>query len=59
MPLSEKARVEVFQSDLPKLGLTIRDRVNLIYTDAPFAFDENFQALPGMPMSYATPHPGL
>lgn len=79
MPLSEKARVEVFLPDLPKpsyqsllealeqeftytfggsttvrgldgsylsqLGLTIRDRISLIYTDAPFAFDENFQTL--------------
>ena len=79
MPLSEKARLEVYLPDLPKqsyqdlltaldqeftytfggsttirglsgsylsnLGLTIRDRVNLIYTDAPFAFDEHFETL--------------
>ena len=75
MPLSEKARIEVYLPDLPKrayqnlldaleqefsytfggstiirgldgsylsqAGLQIRDRVNLIYTDTPFAFDEN------------------
>ena len=79
MPLSEKARVEVYLPDLPKLsyqnllnapereftyafggsttrrglsgsylsdlGLAIQDRVNLIYADAPFAFDANFETL--------------
>ena len=29
-------------SYLSQLGLRIRDRVNLIYTDTPFAFDDNF-----------------
>mgnify|MGYP001610150540 CR=1 FL=1 len=76
MPLSEKARIEVYLPDLPKqayqdllealdrefsytfggasiirglegsylsrLGFKIRDRINLIYTDTPFAFQENF-----------------
>ena len=79
MPLSEKARVEVYLPDLPKqayqnllealeqeftytfagstiirgfdgsylsqAGLPIRDRVNLIYTDAPFSFEENFDRI--------------
>ena len=76
MPLSEKARIEVYLPDLPKqtyrdllealeqeftytfggstiirrldgnylsqAGFPIQDRVNLIYTDTPFAFEENF-----------------
>lgn len=79
MPLSEKARIEVYLPDLPQqayqdlldaldqeltytfggttiirgldgsylsqLGLRIRDRVTLIYTDTPFAFDENFVSI--------------
>jgi hypothetical protein len=79
LPLSEKARVEVYLPDLPKpayaslldalaeeftytfggctilrgltggylstLGLTIEDRVNLICTDTPFAFDANLATL--------------
>ena len=79
MPLSEKARVEVYLPDLPKqayqnllealeqeftytfggatifrgldgsylshAGLPIRDRVNLIYTDTPFSFEENFDRI--------------
>ena len=79
MPLSEKARVEVYLPDLPKrtyrdllealereftytfggstiirgldgsylshAGLPIRDRVNLIYTDTPFAFDDNLERI--------------
>jgi hypothetical protein len=76
LPLSEKARIEVYLPDLPtaayrdlldaldqeftytfggctiirgldgsylsRLGLRMRDRINLIYTDTPFAFEENF-----------------
>lgn len=76
MPLSEKARIEVYLPDLPrpayqnllaalgqeftytfggcttvrglegnylcKLGLQIRDRINLVYTDTPFAVEETF-----------------
>ena len=79
MPLSEKARIEVYLPDLPKqtyqnllealeqeftytfggatiihglggsylshAGLPIRDRGNLIYTDTPFAFEENFERI--------------
>jgi 16S rRNA G966 N2-methylase RsmD len=79
LPLSEKARVEVYLPDLPtpsyqsllkaldqeftytfggctiirgldgsylsKLGLKMQDRINLIYTDPPFAFEENFLSL--------------
>lgn len=79
MPLSEKARVEVYLPDLPKhtyrnllealeeeftytfggsttihgldgnylsyAGLPIRDRVNLIYTDTTFSFEENFDRI--------------
>jgi 23S rRNA A2030 N6-methylase RlmJ len=79
LPLSEKARVEVYLPDLPKqayqnllealeqeftytfggatiihgldgsylsqAGLPIRDRVNLIYTDTPFSFEENFDRI--------------
>ncbi len=77
MPLSEKARVEVYLPDLPRAayqdllsalaqeftytfggctivrgldgsylsqaGLQIQDRINLIYTDTPYSFEENFQ----------------
>ena len=76
MPLSERARVEVYLPDLPRAayqsllneltqeftytfggctiihgldgsylsqaGLQIQDRINLIYTDTPYAFEENF-----------------
>ena len=79
MPLSEKARIEVYLPDVPRptyqdllaaleqeftytfggctiirglegsylsrLGLTMRDRINLLYTDTLFAFDENFTRL--------------
>jgi hypothetical protein len=79
LPLSEKARVEVYLPDLPKqayqnllealeqeftytfggatiirgldgsylsqAGLPIRDRVNLIYTDTPSSFEENFERI--------------
>jgi hypothetical protein len=79
LPLSEKARVEVYLPDVPRreyqdllaaleqeftytfggcttcrglegnylsrLGLRIRDRINLVYTDTPFAFDDNFEHL--------------
>ena len=79
MPLSEKARIEVYLPDVPRpayhdllasleqeftytfggcttvrglegnylsqLGLRIRDRINLVYADAPFAFEENFDLL--------------
>jgi hypothetical protein len=75
LPLSEKARIEVYLPDVPRpeyqdllgaleqeftytfggcttarglegnylsrRGLKIRDRVNLVYTDTPFALDEN------------------
>src|SRR5438270_5911994 len=30
---------------LSQLGLRIRDRINLVYSDAPFAFEENFDLL--------------
>ena len=77
MPLSERARVEVYLPDLPRAayqdlldelareftytfggftiisgldgsylsqaGLQIQDRINLIYTDTPYAFEENFE----------------
>ncbi len=77
MPLSERARVEVYLPDLPRaayqdllnelaqeftytfggctiirgldgsylsqVGLQIQDRINLIYTDTPYAFEENFE----------------
>lgn len=77
LPLSEKARVEVYLPDLPhtayqdllnelaqeftytfggctiirgldgsylsQAGSQIQDRINLIYTDTPYAFEENFQ----------------
>jgi hypothetical protein len=76
LPLSEKARIEVYLPDLPRQayqnllvalvqeftyafggcttvrglegnylsrrGFTMQDRINLVYTDAPFAFEENF-----------------
>jgi hypothetical protein len=42
LPLSERARVEVY---VPDLGLTIQDRVNLVHTDAPFRLDENAATL--------------
>ena len=79
MPLSERARVEVYLPDLPRAacqdlldalereftytfggctivrgldgsylsraGAQIRDRINLIYTDAPYAFEENFETI--------------
>jgi hypothetical protein len=79
LPLSVKARVEVYSPDLPKpiyqellrtlaeeftfsfggctiirgldgnylskFGQIISDRINLIYTDTPFDFQENFAAL--------------
>ena len=79
MPLSVKARVEVYLPDLPKsvyqellnilaeefssafggctiirglggnylskYGQIISDRINLIYTDTPFNFQENFSAI--------------
>ena len=77
MPLSEKARVEVYLPDLPRAayqdllsalaqeftytfggctivrgldgsylsqaGSQIQDRINLIYTDTPYPFAENFE----------------
>ena len=77
MPLSEKARIEVYLPDLPRAvyqdllraltqeftytfggctiirgldgsylsqaGLPIQDRINLIYTDTPYTFAENFE----------------
>jgi hypothetical protein len=77
LPLSERARVEVYLPDLPRAvyqdllnelaqeftytfggctiirgldgsylsgaGLQIQDRINLIYTDTPYAFEENFE----------------
>lgn len=79
MPLSEKARIEVYVPDLPQEtyqnlldalaqeftytfggstimrwldgrylsrdGLQVQDRVHLIYTDTPFAFEEHFESL--------------
>ena len=79
MPLSEKARIEVYLPDVPRpayqdllnaleqeftytfggcttvrglegnylsrLGLRMRDRINLIYSDTPFAFEEHFLRL--------------
>lgn len=32
-------------SYLSRFGAKIRDRINLIYTDAPFALDDNFDKL--------------
>jgi hypothetical protein len=77
LPLSERARVEVYLPDLPRAayqsllneltqeftytlggctiirgldgsylsqaGSQIQDRINLIYTDTPYAFEENFE----------------
>ena len=79
MPLSEKARIEVYVPDLPqepyqnlldalaqeftytfggstimrgldgrylsRAGQQVQDRVHLIYTDTPFAFEEHFESL--------------
>jgi hypothetical protein len=79
LPLSEKARIEVYLPDLPRAeyqdllgaleqeftytfggcsvlrglegnylsqaGLRVRDRINLIYTDTPFAFRDNFTVI--------------
>lgn len=79
MPLSEKARVEVYLPDLPRrayqdlldalarefaytfggctivrgldgnylsqAGVQIQDRINLIYTDTPYAFEEHFETI--------------
>ena len=79
MPLSEKARIEVYLPDLPKpsyqdllntldqeftyafggctiirgldgsylsqAGQILQDRINLIYTDTPYAFKENFEII--------------
>ena len=79
MPLSEKARIEVYLPDLPKAsyqdllnafdqeftyafggctiirgldgsylshaGLILEDRINLIYTDTPYGFKENFEII--------------
>ena len=79
MPLSERARIELYIPDLPspayrellegleqeftytfggctlltglngsylsQLGLPIQDRVNLLYTDAPFTFDQGLNKL--------------
>jgi len=79
LPLSAKARVEIYLPDLPNAiytdvlttfsreftsafggctiieglegsylsqrGQVISDRINLIYTDTPFDFQENFQAV--------------
>ena len=79
MPLSERARVEVYLPDLPRAiyqdllaaltreftytfggctiisgldgsylspaGLHIQDRINLIYTDTPYAFEKNFEII--------------
>lgn len=76
MPLSERARIEVYLPDLPRAayqdllneltqeftytfggctiirgldgsylsqaGAQIQDRINLIYTDTPYAFEDNF-----------------
>jgi hypothetical protein len=79
LPLSEKARIEVYLPDLPKpsyqdllnaldqeftyafggctiirgldgsylsqAGLILQDRINLIYTDTPYGFKENFEII--------------
>jgi hypothetical protein len=79
LPLSEKARIEVYLPDLPKqtyqdllnaldqeftyvfggctiirgldgsylsqAGLKLQDRINLIYTDTPYGFKENFEII--------------
>lgn len=79
MPLSERARVEVYRPDLPRAiyqdllaaltreftytfggctisrgldgsylsqsGVAVQDRVNLIYTDTPYSFEDNFKVI--------------
>lgn len=79
MPLSERARVEVYLPDLPQAiyqdllgaltreftyafggctiirdldgsylssaGIPVQDRINLIYTDTPYSFRENFEII--------------
>jgi hypothetical protein len=79
LPLSEKARIEVYLPDLPRrayqdlldafeqefsytfggctllrgmegnylsrLGLIMRDRINLLYTDTPFNLEENIERI--------------
>jgi hypothetical protein len=79
VPLSEKARIEVYLPELPKqayqdllnaldqeftftfgacticrgldgsylsqAGLRLQDRINLIYTDTPYSFQENFEII--------------
>jgi hypothetical protein len=79
LPLSERARIEVYLPDLPRQayqdllvaleeefsyafggcttiqgleghylsqgGTIVRDRVNLVYTDTPFSFQEHYSAL--------------
>jgi hypothetical protein len=79
LPLSEKARIEVYIPDLPpqlsqnlldalaqeftytfggstiirgldgnylsRLGLQMQDRIHLIYTDTPFAFEEHLERI--------------
>jgi hypothetical protein len=79
LPLSERARVEVYLPDLPRAiyqdllaaltreftytfggctiingldgsylspaGLHIQDRINLIYTDTPYAFEKNYEII--------------
>jgi dihydrofolate reductase len=79
LPLSEKARVEVYLPDLPRAaylnllsvltqeftytfggctivrglegsylslaGVPLPDRINLIYTDTPYTFEENFEII--------------
>jgi hypothetical protein len=79
LPLSERARVEVYLPDLPRAsyqdllatltreftytfggcttiwgldgsylsqaGLHIQDRISLVYTDTPYAFEENFEII--------------
>jgi hypothetical protein len=79
LPLSEKARIEVYLPDVPRqayqellraleqeftytfggcstirglegtylsrIGVRMQDRINLVYTDSPFAFQENFVLL--------------
>jgi hypothetical protein len=79
LPLSEKARIEVYLPDVPRpeyqellaaleqeftytfggcttlrglegnylsrLGLRMRDRINLVYTETPFPFEGNFDLI--------------
>lgn len=79
MPLSERARVEVYLPDLPRAnyqdllaaltreftytfggcsiiagldgsylstaGVPVQDRINLIYTDTPYSFENNFEII--------------